>query len=416
MQDIEAVWLNKFISESGICSRREADKLIEDGKVTINREIGQKGDQVFPGDKVRIDGRLVRARKEEEIIFIALNKPVGIVSTTEKIKDNIVKFVNHPERIFPIGRLDKDSEGLIFLTNDGDMVNKILRAGNNHEKEYMVTVDRPLTDKVIDGLANGVPMLGTVTKKCKVVKEGVNSFRITLVQGLNRQIRRMCEYFEYEVVKLKRIRIMNITLKGIPLGEWRELDQDEMSQIYKLTETSSSEKNSGKELKLKDIHDLLHAPNIKNKNKEKPQNKAIWSNSKPKAKGNSKNYPNKSVDRDYDAELDLGKKGKPSESKSTKSITKPGIKISKSGKSYLDRGATKSKPKSGIKTTNEGKPFLEKGSRKFKPKSGVKTTNDGKPFLDRGASKSKPKSGATTRSKPSTGRPGSGQRSKKGGY
>jgi 23S rRNA pseudouridine2604 synthase len=250
----ETIWLNKFISESGFCSRREADKLILDGKVTINGVKANKGDEVKKGDKVTVNGLIVKARKEEEIIFIALNKPVGIVSTTENVSDNIVAFVNYPERIFPIGRLDKDSQGLIFLTNNGDMVNKILRAGNNHEKEYIVTVDKRLTDEVIAGLSKGVPILGTVTKKCKVTREGIKSFRITLVQGLNRQIRRMCEYFGYEVVKLERIRIMNIRLKGIPPGEWRDLTEEEMEEIYQLTKGSSSEylpKEESKEIQKK---------------------------------------------------------------------------------------------------------------------------------------------------------------------
>jgi 23S rRNA pseudouridine2604 synthase len=250
----ETIWLNKFISESGFCSRREADKLIIDGQVTINGTIANKGDEIKRGDKVRINGKLLKSRLEEEVIFIALNKPVGIVSTTENVRDNIVQFVNHPDRIFPIGRLDKDSQGLIFLTNNGDLVNKILRAGNNHEKEYIVTVDKALTDVVISGLSKGVPIMGTVTKKCKVTREGVKSFRITLIQGLNRQIRRMCEYFGYEVVKLERIRIMNIRLKGIPLGEWRDLTDEEMEEIHQLTKGSSSDyipKDESKEIQKK---------------------------------------------------------------------------------------------------------------------------------------------------------------------
>jgi len=171
-----------------------------------------------------------------------LNKPTGVTSTTEDgVRDNIVQFVNHSSRIFPIGRLDKDSQGLIFLTNDGDIVNKILRAGNNHEKEYIVTVDKPLLDQHLKGMSTGVPMLGVVTKKCKIVKESTNVFRVTLIQGLNRQIRRMCEHFGYTVTKLERVRIMNIGLKGLPLGEWRDLSEEEMAIIYKLLENSSSE-------------------------------------------------------------------------------------------------------------------------------------------------------------------------------
>lgn len=241
MEGNDGVWLNKFISESGLCSRREADKYIEQGTVFINNRKAQKGDQVMPGDRVRVNGHELEPRQQEDIVFIALNKPPGIVSTSERVRDNIVQYVNHTARIFPIGRLDKDSQGLIFLTNNGDMVNKILRAGNNHEKEYLVTVDKPLTDEAIKGMSKGVPMLGVITKKCKIVQEGVKTFRITLVQGLNRQIRRMCEFYDYEVTKLERVRIMNISLKGLPLGEWRDLSEEEMNEIYELTRNSSSD-------------------------------------------------------------------------------------------------------------------------------------------------------------------------------
>lgn len=200
------------------------------------------GDQVKPGDVVKVNGQLIEPREAEDLVLIALNKPVGIVSTTEDgERDNIVDFVNHSKRVFPIGRLDKDSQGLIFLTNHGDLVNKILRAGNDHEKEYLVTVDKPITDEFIRGMGAGVPILGTVTKKCKVKKEAPFVFRITLVQGLNRQIRRMCEHFGYEVKKLERTRIMNVSLSGIPLGEWRDLTDDELIDLFKLIENSSSE-------------------------------------------------------------------------------------------------------------------------------------------------------------------------------
>ena len=234
--------LNKFISESGICSRREADRFISIGQVTINGKRANIGDLVHPGDKVKVNGNELETRQEEDIIFIALNKPVGIVSTTEHgVLNNIVDYVSHPKRIFPIGRLDKDSQGLIFMTNNGDMVNKILRAGNEHEKEYVVTVNKPLNEKVIQGMAAGVPMLGVTTKKCKVVQEGATTFRIVLVQGLNRQIRRMCEYFGYEVTKLERVRIMNISLKGLPPGDWRDLTDAEKDIIYAMVEKSSSQ-------------------------------------------------------------------------------------------------------------------------------------------------------------------------------
>ena len=234
--------LNKFISESGLCSRREADKFIERGLVFINKRKATIGDQVKVGDKVRVNGTELEPREGEDIVFIALNKPVGVTSTTEEnVHDNIVHFVNHSKRIFPIGRLDKDSQGLIFLTNNGDIINKILRAGNNHEKEYLVTVNKPLTSEMISGLAKGVPILGVNTKKCKVVQEATQVFRITLIQGLNRQIRRMCEHFGYEVTKLERVRIMNIGLKGLPVGEWRDLTESEMDIINNLLEDSTND-------------------------------------------------------------------------------------------------------------------------------------------------------------------------------
>ena len=234
--------LNKFISESGLCSRREADKFIERGLVFINKRKATIGDQVKVGDKVRVNGTELEPREGEDIVFIALNKPVGVTSTTEEnVHDNIVHFVNHSKRIFPVGRLDKDSQGLIFLTNNGDIINKILRAGNNHDKEYLVTVNKPLTPEMISGMAKGVPILGVNTKKCKVVQEATQVFRITLIQGLNRQIRRMCEHFGYEVTKLERVRIMNIGLKGLPVGEWRDLTESEMEIIYNLLEDSSNE-------------------------------------------------------------------------------------------------------------------------------------------------------------------------------
>jgi len=234
--------LNKYISESGMCSRREADRYIEQGNVFINGKRAAVGDQVLPTDTVRVNGQIIEPRAEEDLVFIALNKPVGIVSTTDDAeKYNIQRFVGHSERIFPIGRLDKDSQGLIFMTSNGDLVNKILRAGNNHEKEYVVTVDKPITKSFIQGMAGGVPILGTMTKKCKVVQESRFVFRITLVQGLNRQIRRMSEYFGYEVTRLERVRIMNINLKGLATGQWRDLTEKELAVLFDAIRDSSSE-------------------------------------------------------------------------------------------------------------------------------------------------------------------------------
>lgn len=237
-----SIRLNKYISDSGICSRREADRLIEQGNVSLNGKRAAIGEQVLPGDTVRVNGQVIEPRAEEALIFIALNKPVGIVSTTDSAeRDNIVRFVRHSERIFPVGRLDKDSQGLIFLTSNGDLVNPILRAGNSHEKEYVVTVDKPVTDELIAGLAGGVPILGTVTKKCKVVKESRFTLRMTLVQGLNRQIRRMCAHFGYEVTALQRVRIMHVNLKGLPVGEWRDLTEKELKTLLDSIKGSPSE-------------------------------------------------------------------------------------------------------------------------------------------------------------------------------
>lgn len=234
--------INKYIRESGMCSRRDADRYIEQGNVTIDGRRATTGDQVFPGSVVKVNGQVVEPLEEEDLVFIALNKPVGIVSTTESSeKANIVDFVKHGARIFPIGRLDKDSQGLIFLTNNGDLVNRILRASNHHEKEYLVTVNKPITDDFLAGMSDGVRILGETTKPCRVVKESRFVFNITLVQGLNRQIRRMCEVFGYEVVKLERIRIMNVSLKGLALGDWRDLTQDEVATILAQTEHSSSQ-------------------------------------------------------------------------------------------------------------------------------------------------------------------------------
>ena len=230
--------LNKYISSSGICSRREAEKFISEGRVTINGKPTKLGNRVAKRDVVKLDGRLVVP--QNTTLYIALNKPVGIVSTTdEREPNNIIQHINYPDRLFPIGRLDKPSEGLIFLTNDGDIVNKILRAGNNHEKEYYVSVNKTVTEDFVQKMGNGIPILGAVTKKCFVEKVSDKVFKIILTQGLNRQIRRMCEYLEYEVTKLKRTRIMNVELGYLQTGDWRELTDEEMNEINKMISTSS---------------------------------------------------------------------------------------------------------------------------------------------------------------------------------
>ena len=238
MENTDLKRLNKYLSEVGYCSRREADKLIEQGRVTVNGKVPEMGTKVSSTDTVEVDGKSITEPKEEHV-YLAFNKPVGIVCTTSsKEKNNIIDYINYPKRIFPIGRLDKPSEGLILLTSDGDIVNKILRARNNHEKEYIVTVDKPITPEFVSKMSNGIPILDTVTRKCEVEKISTYDFRIVLTQGLNRQIRRMCQYLGYEVVQLKRIRIMNILL-DVPVGKYRELTKKELEIINDDTGGSS---------------------------------------------------------------------------------------------------------------------------------------------------------------------------------
>lgn len=238
MTDSKLTRLNKYLSEAGFCSRREADRLIAAGRVTINGIVPEMGTKVSPQDEVAVDGNRIE-NQDEKRVYLAFNKPIGIVCTTDTRveKDNIIDFINYPKRIFPIGRLDKPSEGLILLTDDGDIVNKILRASNNHEKEYIVTVNKPISQTFVERMSGGVPILDTVTKKCKVEKLGKHEFKIVLTQGLNRQIRRMCEYLDYEVETLKRVRIMNIQL-DVPLGEYRELTEKEMTELNSLIKDS----------------------------------------------------------------------------------------------------------------------------------------------------------------------------------
>ena len=239
MQDDQSVRINKYLTEVGYCSRRAADTLIQQGRVTINGKIPEMGTKITPDDEVRVDGELISKPKSRSV-YIAFNKPVGIVSTTDTKgeKNNIIDFINYPKRIFPIGRLDKDSEGLIFLTSDGDIVNKILRARNNHEKEYVVTVNKPITKEFVLKMRNGIPILDTITNKCYVEQLNKFDFKIILTQGLNRQIRRMCEYLGYDVTRLKRIRIMNIKL-DVPVGKWRYLTDNEVKEINRLVSSSS---------------------------------------------------------------------------------------------------------------------------------------------------------------------------------
>jgi len=295
MNDNNTTRLNKFISESGLCSRREADRYIEQGLVTINGVKAKIGRQVFSGDRVVVNGESIEPKNADESIFIAFNKPVGITSTTEAgTKNNIVDYIKYGQRIFPIGRLDKDSQGLIFLTSNGDIVNKILRAGNNHEKEYLVTVNKPITDNFIETMSNGVSILGVNTKKCFIKKETPLVFRIILIQGLNRQIRRMCEQLGYEVTKLERVRIMNISLKGLPVGDWRELSKKEMDIIYDMVKDSSATEESSKKSYPKTDKKVDNYSTKKKSSSQKNHTTKRLVSSNPKTKKNVKKYSSRS--------------------------------------------------------------------------------------------------------------------------
>lgn len=297
--------LNKYISDSGLCSRRVADTYIERGVVFINGKKATLGDRVSPKDTVKVNGQIIEPLGKEDFILLAYNKPVGITSTTERsVKGNIVQHVNHSARLFPIGRLDKDSQGLIFMTNNGDIVNKMLRAGNNHEKEYLVTVDKPITEQFLNGMANGVPILGVTTKNCKVTQESQFVFKIILVQGLNRQIRRMTEHFGFEVTRLERVRIMNINLKGLPLGDWRDLSKEEVAEILTSIERSSSKSK-------KDSSSFGNTTNKK---------------TTPSRSSASKRKPLKSTSKTHSS-----KSRKPSQQSKK---TRPGSKVRKSSSSF----------------------------------------------------------------------------------
>ncbi|MDD2475276.1 MAG: 23S rRNA pseudouridine(2604) synthase RluF [Dysgonamonadaceae bacterium] len=263
MTETDFIRLNKYISESGICSRREADAFIESKNVLVNGKVAELGQRVGPMDVVKVNGIVVEPRAKEDEIYILFNKPVGITSTTDPAdKDNIIKYIKYGERIFPVGRLDKDSQGLIILTSNGDIVNKILRAGNQHEKEYVVTVDKPITEHFIQSMSSGVPILGVNTRKCKIHAESKFVFRITLTQGMNRQIRRMCEYFGYDVLKLERVRIMNLNVKGIPLGDYREMRPQELAELQEMIKDSEATIDPHKMTKIPELREAEKSMHI----------------------------------------------------------------------------------------------------------------------------------------------------------
>jgi len=337
MSQDNAKRLNKFISETGFCSRREADRLIEQGRVTINGKVPEMGTKVQLGDDVRVDDKPIAAATDKPV-YIALNKPTGITCTTERdIPGNIVDFIGHKKRIFPIGRLDKPSDGLIFLTNDGDIVNKILRAGNNHEKEYVVRVDKPITEEFIKQMSSGVNILDTVTLPCTVTKETKFSFRIVLTQGLNRQIRRMCEALGYEVFKLRRVRIMNISLDGIPNGQWRYLTDAEVAEILAMCEDSSGTEEASKvDSKGKRIRKATDAKLFDSREE----------NQDSKARRNQKSRTFKGRNADEFRHAPNSKKGRNSGNNSSDSKAKPN-----KGKTFYKPSSDKSqrpaKPRSG---------------------------------------------------------------------
>ncbi|MCG9583270.1 23S rRNA pseudouridine(2604) synthase RluF [Vibrio tubiashii] len=337
MSQDNAKRLNKFISETGFCSRREADRLIEQGRVTINGKVPEMGTKVQLGDDVRVDDKPIAAATDKPV-YIALNKPTGITCTTERdIPGNIVDFIGHKKRIFPIGRLDKPSDGLIFLTNDGDIVNKILRAGNNHEKEYVVRVDKPITEEFIKQMSSGVNILDTITLPCTVTKETKFSFRIVLTQGLNRQIRRMCEALGYEVFKLRRVRIMNISLDGIPNGQWRYLTDAEVAEILAMCEDSSGTEEASKvDSKGKRIRKATDAKLFDSREE----------NQDSKARRNQKSRTFKGRNADEFRHAPNSKKGRNSGNNSSDSKAKPN-----KGKTFYKPASDKSqrpaKPRSG---------------------------------------------------------------------
>lgn len=365
MASRQSTRINKYISESGMCSRREADRFVEQGNVWINGRRATTGDQVAAGDRVKVNGQEIEPVAADDFVLIALNKPAGIVSTTESSeKANIVDFVGHGARIFPIGRLDKDSEGLIFLTSNGDLVNKILRADNNHEKAYRVTVNKPITDSFIEGMQKGVPILGQVTKRCRVEKVSTFVFEIILVQGLNRQIRRMCEYFGFEVTQLVRIRIMNVSLKGLALGDWRDLTPNEVDGILALTQHSETASSKGKNTKPRESSRASAAKAAKPTAKAgKPASKAA----KPSAKAgkNSKVGGGKAHPGPRSGAAKDGPKGRGASSGKPRASGRPGAKGKPGANGKTSGKPMGGKPKSGKPTST--KRGAKPGARAGKP-------------------------------------------------
>lgn len=369
----ETISLNKFISDTGYCSRRKADNLITAGRVLLNDKVAQLGNRYKPGDTVEVDGSLITAAKKDKRVYLALNKPVGITSTTElQVKDNIITFVGYPKRIFPIGRLDKDSEGLIFLTNDGDIINKILRAGNNHEKEYLVRVNKPIDNAFVQQMSQGVPILGTQTLPCKVQLVGRQTFKIILTQGLNRQIRRMCEYLGYAVVGLQRTRIMNIKLDKLPVGKWRYLSEAEMNILLNSIDDSSADadsETSGKRKK-KTTTGFVEQPKTARAN-TKQADKPAATNFRSAGKGKAPAAGDKFSRENPRYAAD---KGKPASGKSKAG----GKESSASDKDRFSKGKPKFTAEKGKPpfAADKGKPSFGKGAGARKGKTAATSPNE----------------------------------------
>jgi 23S rRNA pseudouridine2604 synthase len=328
----QSISLNKFISDTGYCSRREADRLIEAGRVMINNRVARTGNRYEPGDQVVVDGSIVKPSKQDKRVMLAFNKPVGITTTTDEgIKDNIISYIGYPKRIFPIGRLDKDSEGLIFLTNDGDIVNKILRAGNNHEKEYTVRVHKPIDGAFLKSMSEGVPIMDTRTLPCKIRQTGKQTFTIILTQGLNRQIRKMCEYLGYEVTNLQRTRIMHIRLDKLAVGKWRYLSEVEMGTLQESVSDSSAAPHKVKVPVAKSRKEKLV---FEKKPFERKSDKS--GEKKPVERKNTKKGDQKTVDRKSEKKSPREQTTKANSRKGRKE--KPG---EKSYRAFRDRGKKK---------------------------------------------------------------------------
>lgn len=404
----QSISLNKFISDTGYCSRREADQLITQGRVLLNDKPAALGNRYKPGDTVEVDGSLITAAKKDKCVYLALNKPPGITTTTElHVKDNIISFVNYPKRIFPIGRLDKDSEGLIFLTNDGDIINKILRADNNHEKEYVVRVDKAIDTAFLQKMSQGVPILDTVTLPCKVQMVGRQSFRITLTQGLNRQIRRMCEYLGYNVTGLQRVRIMNVKLDKLALGKWRHLTETELANLKETIADSSKVSNEGKAAKRKkavDISPEAEADKTAGKAKEKEDKptERFWEKKKPA--GNAW-WSDKKGDKKADKPGKAGAKSKNNGDRSRQK-DKPAERAEKNG-AITDR--SRSKDKSSEKT-GKPHPTTDRSRSKDKPTPG---SGSGRPGGGSGKSGESKKTHGGAKAAPSRGNKPSANRGRK---